>query len=195
MRMRLLGAGLCVALLCASSVRAAEDVVVSAQANGPTVVIEARATLLAPHALVWAALTDYNHLADFIPDMHSSRVTGRYGSTSIVEQDGEAGFIIFSYGIKAVVASTEYPPNVIEISVLKGNLKQLGGRYQIEKNAENGKLVLHWFGVIEPAVSLPEFIRVPLIRSSIEKQFRGMVDEIERRDARRRVRMAVENVR
>lgn len=119
----------------------------------------------------------------------------RRGPTSIVEQQGNAGFFIFSYDIDAVVVSTEYPPHAIEISALKGSLKRLDGRYLIERSAKDGMLVLRWVGLIEPVFSLPAFISVPLIRSNIEDQFRGMVSEIERRDASRRIRVAAENVR
>ncbi len=190
----LLGAALGVVVWCAPVAQAADDFIVTARANGSAVTIDARATLSAPHAVIWAALTDYNRLADFIPGMRSSRVTGRRGTTSIVEQQGKAEFLIFSSGVEVVVASTEYPPDVIEISALKGNLKQLDGRYRIERGAKAGTWVLRWVGLIEPAFILPAFIGVPLIRGNIEDQFRGMVEEIERRDATRRLMMATQGV-
>lgn len=190
--MRLLDAGLCGALFCTVGAQAADDFVVEAQARGSAVAIDARATLSVPHGVIWATLTDYNRFADFIPGMRSSRIAERRGPISIVEQQGGAGFFIFSYDIAVVVAATEHPPNVIEISALSGNLKRLDGRYQIESSTKHGALVLRWTGLIEPAFSLPAFIGVPLIRSNIEDQFRGMVDEIERRDALRRMKAAAE---
>jgi len=46
-------------------------------------------------------------------------------------------------------------------------------------------LVLRWPGIIERSISLPLFITVPLMRASISGGFRGMVKEIERRQALR----------
>lgn len=165
---------------------AADGMVIHAEAQGPAVSIDVRATVAAPHALIWSTLTDYGHLAEFVPGMQSSKITERRGSTAIVEQRGEAGFLIFSYGIDVVVASTEYYPDTIEVRVLKGNLKRLDGRYQVERGEKEGSWVVSWVGLIEPSLTLPQFLNVRLIRGSIVDQFRGMIDEIERRDVLRR---------
>ena len=165
---------------------AAEGLTVQAEARGAAVSVDIKATVTAPHALIWSTLTDYGHLAEFIPGMQSSKVTERRGPTAIVEQHGEAGFLVFSYGIDVVVASTEYHPDTIEIRVLKGNLKRLDGRYQVERGEKEGTWTVRWVGLIEPSIPLPQFLNVRLIRSSLVDQFRGMIDEIERRDSVRR---------
>jgi carbon monoxide dehydrogenase subunit G len=183
---------LCMALMAAlllvqgGAASAAEGLVVVAEAQGSAVSVDIRATVTAPHAVVWSTLTDYGHLAEFIPGMQSSKITERRGPTAIVEQRGEAGFLIFSYGIDVVVASTEHHPDSIEIRVLKGNLKRLDGRYQVERGEKEGTWTVRWVGLIEPSLALPQFLNVRLIRGSLVDQFRGMVDEIERRDVVRR---------
>jgi len=165
---------------------AAEGMVVHAEPRGPAVAIDVRATVAAPHALIWSTLTDYGHLSEFIPGMQSSKITERRGTTAIVEQRGEAGFMVFSYGIDVLVASTEYQPDTIEIRLLKGNLKRLDGRYQVQSGEKDGTWVVSWSGMVEPSLPLPQFLNVRLIRGSIVDQFRGMIDEIERRDVVRR---------
>lgn len=174
--------------VCAAAIgpAAAANITITAQARGSAVAVEARAVVAASPAVVWATLTDYNRLGEFIPGMHSSRITERRGPTAIVAQEGAAGFFWFSYGIDVVVSSTEFPPDRIELSLLRGNLKRLEGRYRIARGEHPDAQLLHWSGVIEPALSLPAFIGVPLIRRNISEQFRGMVEEIERRDAQRR---------
>jgi len=173
-------------LLAAGVAAAAEGLVVVAEARGSVVSVDIRATVTAPHAVIWSTLTDYGHLAEFIPGMQSSKITERRGATAIVEQHGEAGFLVFSYGIDVVVASTEYHPDTIEIRVLKGNLKRLDGRYQVERGEKEGSWTVRWVGLIEPSIPLPQFLNVRLIRGSLVDQFRGMIDEIERRDVLRR---------
>src|SRR5690349_6898053 len=87
----------CAALICAAMLiivarpaRSAQDVMVEALPRGSALAIDARATIRAPLAVIWHALTDYDHLADFIPGMKESRVLRRNGSAVVVEQAGEA---------------------------------------------------------------------------------------------------------
>jgi ribosome-associated toxin RatA of RatAB toxin-antitoxin module len=171
----------------------AEQVSIEASRQGTAVAIVARATIKAPYALIWQTLTDYDHLSEFIPGMAKSHVIERRGSAAIVEQTGDAGLMFFAYPIEVVVESLEKPPAVIGIRVLSGNLKQLDGAYLIEKTgAKDDEFVLRWSGLIEPAISLPPFITVPLMRENISDQFLGMVKEIERREALRAVKHARE---
>lgn len=159
-----------------------DDVRVSAQTAGAAVRIEATASLRAPIAVVWQTLTDYDHLATFIPGMIGSRVIDRRGVAAIVEQKGEARLLVFAYPIEVTVSSEEYPPYSIRIHALKGNLRRLDGGYEIAVR-EGGGIDLSWKGEIEPDVFLPTLVTRPLLRSVIEAQFRGMVSEIRRRSA------------
>lgn len=186
--------GVCLAWLigvfaCASA-SGADDVVVQARRAGSAVSVEARATLAAPPELIWSTLTDYDRLAEFIPGMSMSRLIDRRGPAAIVEQHGAAEFLVFSYGIDVVVESAEYPPNLIEIHVVSGNLRQLDGAYQLSPGEQAETWVLTWSGLIEPSLAVPSFLTVRLMRSNVEAQFTGMVNEIERRWALSKVARA-----
>ena len=174
-------------LLCAAVVApAAEPLLVQAHRQGDAVQVQAQALIRAPHDLIWNTLTDYDHLAEFVPGISRSQLLHRSGRTSTVEQVGKARLWFFTYRIEVVVESTERPPNVIGIHMIKGNLRQLEGSYQLDKvDGKDNEFLLHWSGVIEPAISLPLAIAVPLMRASIAEQFTGMVNEIERREALR----------
>ena len=166
--------------------QAAEQVSIRASSRGSAVEIEARATLRAPYALIWQTLTDYDHLSDFIPGMLKSQVIDRRGNATIIEQSGNATILFFNYPIDVVIESLETPPAFIGVRVLRGNLKQLEGGYRLEKIADtHDEFVLRWSGLIEPSFPVPTFISMPLLRANIRDQFRGMVREIERREALR----------
>jgi ribosome-associated toxin RatA of RatAB toxin-antitoxin module len=175
-----------IALLCAgiATAQAAAEVSVKTHKRGDAVEVDARATLHAPLELIWQTLTDYDHFAEFIPGINHSRLLEYRGTAAIVEQTGEAGILFFKFPIDVVVESLELAPYTIEVRVLKGNLKQLDGRYQIELGArpEDG-IALSWSGVIEPATRLPPLIGEMVLRANVADQFRGMVREIERRHA------------
>jgi polyketide cyclase/dehydrase/lipid transport protein/uncharacterized protein DUF3806 len=166
----------------AQTARGAWDVAVDAEQQGNALAISAHATIRAPLPLIWRTLTDYDHLAEFIPGMKRSRVLERRGSTAIVEQIGEASILIFRYSIAVVVESDEHYPATIGVRVLTGNLRQLAGAYRIETVfGAHDEFVLRWRGIIEPDIPLPLFITAPGLRDAVEDQFLGMIREIERR--------------
>ena len=166
--------------------RAADGVLVQARKLGDAVQVQAQATVKAPHALIWKTLTDYDHLAEFVPGISKSRVLERRGAATLVEQTGTAHLWFFSYAIDVVVESTEKPPHAIDIRMVRGNLKQLDGAYRLEQvDGQADEFLLRWTGLIEPTLALPLDIAVPLMRACIEEQFAGMVNEIARRDALR----------
>jgi carbon monoxide dehydrogenase subunit G len=185
MRALTLAAALCLVLPSARAL-AEGDVSVEAARHDDALEVVCRATLDAPPELIWQTLTDYGHLAEFIPGLRSSKVVSQSGAVTVVEQAGEARFLFFTYPIEVTVVSTERPPHLIEARLLKGNLKRMDGAYRIAPQA-GGRALLSWTGVVE-AESMPPLIGELLMRSIIEDQFRGMVHEIERRDVLRRER-------
>jgi carbon monoxide dehydrogenase subunit G len=157
----------------------AADITVEAQRRDGALEVACRALIEASQELVWQTLTDYDRLAGFIPGMVRSRLVSKSGAVNIVEQVGEARFLFISIPIEVTLASTERPPHAIEARMLRGTLRRMEGAYRIEPQAGGG-VRLSWHGIIE-ADSLPPLIGNLLLRSAIEDQFRGMVEEIERR--------------
>ena len=159
------------------------DMEVVASRNGELIEVRARATVNAPLAVVWGTLTDYERLPEFIPGLKKSRVISRAGTTSTIEQSGEARFLFMSVPIQITIEVTERPPN-IEVRRISGTVRFLRGRYETEVLGTDPALVqLRWIGAIMPEDDLPPLIGEALIRMSIEQQFFGMVAEIERRQA------------
>jgi ribosome-associated toxin RatA of RatAB toxin-antitoxin module len=182
-----------VALFCVAAVatglvrpaRSAEQLLVQAESRGSSVTIEARATLNASLPVVWSTLTDYDHLASFIPGMSQSRVVERHGSIATVEQRGEFRFMFFRFPIEVVIAAEEHYPFAIDARSVKGNIKLLSAEYRLQRTANGDRCVLHWIGVVQPEFWTPMFVTVSLLRENVEDQFRAMVQEIERREALR----------
>jgi ribosome-associated toxin RatA of RatAB toxin-antitoxin module len=173
-------------VLGAATAQAAEDLSVEASRKGAFVEVKARATIDAPLSVIWTTLTDYERLPEFVPGLRKSRVTSRSGSTVVVEQSGEARFLMFSFPIDVVLESVEKPPFSIRVRALSGTLRYLDGGYEVEPDQDSGKFVLRWTGTIAPDMSLPPLFGEVVMRMSIEDQFTGMVREIDRREALRR---------
>ncbi len=155
---------------------------VEATRYGDAVQVSVRTTVKAPLTLIWDTLTDYDHLSQFIPGMKKSRLIERQGKVAVIEQSGYAHLWFFRFAIDVTVEATEEASSAIQVRLLKGNLKRLEGRYEIEKIADN-LYALRWSGTIEPGMAVPGFLATDMMRKNISEQFLGMVTEIERRAA------------
>jgi len=155
-------------------------VVVDARRDGDAVVVEAHSTLNAQRQTAWEVLTDYEHYPQFVPDLTSSQVLARSGNTVIVEQKGMAGFFLFHFPLEVRLSVTEYPFEQVTSSSIGGNFKDTTGAYQLIVEGE--QLRVTYTGRLIPTFRLPPFFGVTAIRIAVEKQFTGLVREIQRRE-------------
>jgi polyketide cyclase/dehydrase/lipid transport protein len=70
---------------------AADDMAVDVKRKGDSFVVGATATVAAPSSVVWEVLTDYDHLARFIPGLSRSAVQIRAANRVQLEQTGMSG--------------------------------------------------------------------------------------------------------
>ena len=179
-------ASLAVAFLAAAHAApgsAAEDVVIEAERRGESIEVRAHALIAAPPALIWEVLTDYERLPGFIPGISKSVVRERQGSQLVLEQTGEARFLVFSFPIEVRYEVIESPPDWVSSRAVAGNLRRMNGRYDLQPSPAHGNIVLRYHGEIEPNFALPPIVGVVALRSMVEQQFSAMVAEIERRAA------------
>jgi ribosome-associated toxin RatA of RatAB toxin-antitoxin module len=177
--------GVCLFALGSPCALAISEVEVQTSRQGDVIDVHAKATIKAPMEVVWATLTDYERLPEFIPGMKKSRIIARKGATATVEQSGEAKFLFLTVPIEVTVESTERPPN-IDVRRIAGTLRQLRGRYETQVMPDPDHVQLRWVGLIEPENGLPPLVGEALMRHTIVNQFTGMVREIERREAARK---------
>ena len=165
-------------LLVFAPARAAE-IIVHVTRNGEALHVDARAEFEGTVAGAWQVLTDYGRLADFVPDLESSRVISRTGNQVQVEQKGEAWLLFFSFPIDVRLAITEQPNARIVSRSVGGNFREMEGAYTLE--AGQGRVLLRYTGRMVPDFYVPPLIGTLVLRHSIETSFRALVDEIERR--------------
>ena len=155
------------------------DVSVTALRNGEGFDVEASAEFDAGAELAWAVLTDYDRLAEFIPGMNQSRVVSRDGHAVVVDQSGEASLLFFTFPIQVRLAIEEQPYDRIESRAISGNFRELSGNYRLE--VRGTRLLLRYSGRMTPDFAVPPLIGTLLVRKTVAKRFRAMVDEILRR--------------
>ena len=158
-----------------------QDVQIRTARDGDFVTVSASAVMKVDPNVAWAVLSDYDHLARFIPDMKSSRVVSREGNVVKVEQKGDVGFFFYKEPVSMLLEVREEPPTKIFARGIEGNIKGLETRYELHHSDAGTKLV--YAGRFEPDFSIPPLIGMPLVTRLIERRFRAMVNEIQRRDA------------
>jgi ribosome-associated toxin RatA of RatAB toxin-antitoxin module len=164
----------------------AADVIVHAVRQGETFHIDASAEFEGDVEQTWQVLTDYDHLADFIPGIHASHVVTRDKSRVIIEQKGEAALLFFSFPIEVRLAVEEYPYRRIASRAVAGNVREMHNTYYLE--VRQGRIRLLYTGRMTPDFPVPPVMGTMMLRRTAERQFSAMVDEIIRRRQRPDVR-------
>ena len=155
------------------------EVSVRASRDGQVLRVEASAEFEADLHETWRVLTDYDHLAEFIPGMLESRIVGHGARGPVVEQRGEARLLFFTYPLYVRLDIEEYPYQRIVSRAVSGNLKQMDGTYLLEAAA--GRVRLRYAGTLVPDFFVPPLIGTLVLRLNVERQFAALVDEISRR--------------
>ena len=158
---------------------AADDLSIDVDRNVRTFAVRAEATVVARVSTVWEVLTDYDNLPRFIPGLSVSAVQRRAGNRVLLEQKGEARFLVFSYPIEVRLEVLESPSDSITSRGVGGNLKRMSGRYDLA--SARGGVLLRYTGEFEPDFGLPPIIGTLAVRTMVEEQFAAIVAEIERR--------------
>jgi carbon monoxide dehydrogenase subunit G len=159
----------------------AQDVSIRTARDGDFITVSASALMKVDAGIAWSVLSDYDHLAKFIPDLKSSRVVSRQGNVVRVEQKGDVGFFFYKEPVNMLLEVHEEPPRRITARGIEGNVKGLETRYDLESSAAGVRL--DYAGRFEPDFAIPPLIGMPIMNRLIERRFRAMVNEIQRRDA------------
>jgi ribosome-associated toxin RatA of RatAB toxin-antitoxin module len=165
-------------VLLASVPAAGADISVNVARHGEAFDVEASAEFAGTVARTWQVLTDYGRLAEFVPDVQSSRVVSRNGNQAVVDQKGEARVLFFSFPIDVRLAITEHPYERVSSHAVGGNFREMRGTYSLE--AGQGRILLRYAGHLVPDFFVPPLIGTLALKNNVEARFRALVDEIER---------------
>jgi carbon monoxide dehydrogenase subunit G len=181
---RRFGAALLLALAaasCAPERALAQQISIRTDRDGEFVTVSASAVMRVDLRVAWAVLSDYDHLSKFIPDLQSSRVVSREGNKVRVEQKGDVGFLFYREPVNVTLDVEEEPPRRIVARSVAGNVRGLETRYELHSSSAGVRL--DYTGRFVPSFSIPPLIGMPIVSRLIERRFRAMIEEIQRRDA------------
>jgi ribosome-associated toxin RatA of RatAB toxin-antitoxin module len=145
--------------------------------------VDATGTVAAPLPKVWRILTGYDRMAEFVPDMESSKVLSRNGGEVIIEQFGVARFLFMSRTIHLIVRAVEQPMSSIDISLISGDMKHYESRWELVPVPETGGTKIVYHGKLLPNFYVPSLLGSKMVRNDIERMMNAVLARLDRRDA------------
>lgn len=157
----------------------APEPVVKVERDASVFRIEAQMSVNVDPATAWDVLTDYNHLAEFMPDMRESRIVSEPGEPVRVEQKAMTGFLVFRFPIEVVLEVEESPCSRVAFRSIKGNVKELRGEWRIA--GDRSPVTILYATDLEPSFWVPPLVGPALVRADVEAQMVGLAGEMIRR--------------
>jgi hypothetical protein len=149
-----------------------------------SIVIRAYIDVPVDGRLAWSVLTDYDRLAEFVPDMHLSRRISKPGEPTRVHQRGEKTWLVLDTPFEVVLLMHETPYTRIHFRQLSGTLKDMYGEWRLLPLADGVRVA--YAARLEPGLLSP---RVPgdgwLIEADIQRMLEAIGREMLRRQATR----------
>jgi len=145
--------------------------------------ISASISANADSATLWSTLTDYNRLAEFVPNLVVSRIISTPGRPIQVEQKADSGVLSFAIPDHIVLAMEERPPNLIRFRAISGAVISMKGEWRIEGSGMPLRLVYR--ARVLPMVPPPPYVADGIIRDEIASRLEAVVREAERRARKR----------
>ena len=130
-------------------------------------------------AAVWRILADYEHMADYVPNLKSARVVSRNGDKVIVEQLGAARFLFFSHDIRLVVQVQEQAPDKFDVSLVEGDMKVYRCSWELVPLPGGGTRLLY-SAAIAPKFYVPAMLESRLIRNDIATMMAAVLARLDR---------------
>lgn len=117
--------------------------------------ISARVQIPHPVEQVWQVLTDYDHLADFIPSLAKSQKIEHPQGGIRLEQVGTQSLLKFKFCAKVVLDMVERFPHQLDFQMVEGDFKQFFGSWILQPIAEGSSTELCYIVCVLPPLSMP----------------------------------------
>lgn len=158
------------------------DIRIAVVKKGEVVTIDASYWVPVSAQIAWDVLTDYEHMADILPQLRSSKVLARSENKLRVSQTGRIFFgpIPLSFDYLRDIELT--PQRKIQSRVVGGSLKRGDVTTELIPQESQTRIIYHSEAI--PAIWLPLGIGEAFIRDNVQEQFVHMRDEMVRRKSR-----------
>ena len=135
-----------------------------------------------PASVAWEVLTDFDHMAAWVPNVRQSKVVGRDGNTVTVEQQGVAEFGIVSFPYTSVRQMQLELLRTVHSTQIKGSMKRLDSLMTLRPESNGTQLTYHLEMV--PAGLASAVLSKDFLKHELTEQFSAIIGEMVRRAGR-----------
>lgn len=104
---------------------------------------------------IWEILTDYDHLAEFIPNLADSRRIEHPEGGIRLEQVGTESLMKLKICLRVVLDMVERFPNAIEFKMVEGDFRQFFGAWELEALEQSTATRLRYVVTVLPGRAMP----------------------------------------
>jgi hypothetical protein len=147
--------------------------------DGDTYVLNAVMFAPVARSIAWDVLTDFDHMAQWVPNVTDSKVLKREDMTVTIEQRGVAkyGAVSFPYTTERKL---ELKPQVTINSLqLKGSLRRVASTMVLEPEGKGTRLTYHL--EIVPSLLASALLSKDFLEHEVSEQFSAIIGEMVRR--------------
>ncbi|MGG6293401.1 SRPBCC family protein [Leptolyngbya sp. AN02str] len=115
------------------------------------------ATIRMPYSAdqIWQILTDYEHLADFIPNLATSRCLLQEEGRVRLEQIGTESLMRIKFCARVVLDMVEKFPHEIDFKMVEGDFKSFFGAWQLQPIGDGRMTELRYMLNVLPPRTMP----------------------------------------
>lgn len=139
-----------------------------------------------PAAVALEVLTDFDHMAEFVPNLTASRLVSRSGNVYRIAQQGRAGIGPFGVRFESERQIEVLPDGRLLSKALSGSTKYMRSELRVQ-GAGGGSRLDYRIEMI-PDQWAPAVVGVSFMRHELAEQFTALVREMERRQNARSAR-------
>ncbi|MCG2577463.1 SRPBCC family protein [Dechloromonas sp. XY25] len=133
----------------------------------------------APPAIVLAVLTDFDHMAEFMPGLESSRIVANQGNSYQVAQRGKVKFGPFSMSYESMRQIEVVDGQRILSRSLAGSARRMQSEMRIQPLEHGTRIEYHI--EIEPESWIPSSLGTNFMQHELAEQFNALTKEMFRR--------------
>jgi carbon monoxide dehydrogenase subunit G len=167
-------------LLALAGLASAETPVrVSVTRAGDTYVCSAELVAPVRLSVAWEVLTDFDHMADWVPNLRQSRLLKREGDVAIIEQVGLAqfGFVSFNFTTERRL-ELKQPVSIHSVQT-RGNVRRYVSLLHLAPEGAGTRITYH--AEVEPGFLVAVLLSREFLEHEVAEQLSGMVGEMVRR--------------
>jgi carbon monoxide dehydrogenase subunit G len=162
-----------------STLESDKEIKVVVKRSGDLLLIDVSFTVTATTQEAWNVLTDYDRMAQFLPNVDSSSVIERSGNKLKVAQKGRSSRGLLSFALDYVREIELIPYHEIHSRVISGTLKKLDALTQLTPLESGTRVTYHSESL--PNAWIPPGIGPLFIENEMRKQFENFRNEMLRR--------------